>query len=261
MKWGLEPGIHRIYLIGSDALQSLETFNYAIIRRRLVDEHFILNSRSVLEMLGKEMIVNLPDWILVLGISGHGPLAQEAFNYRLADTEEIAKNSGVKLETQVGSLRSEDIQHLLNVPSSEPYWKVRRLGGCREIYFASTLDMIPEFHSLFLSEAEKSGIDSKRIGTYVQPIVQGVNTYCCFDIYYDPTQEREVTNMEKLYNEGSKKLMDAGAFFSRPPDRLSDVVYARVSPEVISAMNRVKRIFDPNSVLSPGNLCFEEVAK
>ena len=261
MKCEVAPEIHKIFLVGSDSLQSLETFNYAIIRRRLADEHLVLNSQALYEMLGEEKIDALPEWILVLGISGHGPLAQEAFDYRLADTEEIAQNSGVKLEFQVGALKSDDIQQILNSPSSEPYWKIRSLGACREVYFTSTLDMIPELYAIFLKEAENIGIDKNRIGAYVQPIVQGVNTYCCFDIYYDPTQEQEVANIEKLYNDGSEKLMGAGAFFSRPPDCLTDAIYARVSPEVISAMNRVKRIFDPNNVLSPGNLCFKEVAK
>ena len=34
-----------------------------------------------------------------------------------------------------------------------------------------------------------------------------------------------------------------------------------IKQEILSAMNHVKSIFDPNNVLSPGNLCFEEVPK
>jgi hypothetical protein len=112
-----------------------------------------------------------------------------------------------------------------------------------------------------LNEAEKSGVSKDRIGVYVQPLVQGVNVYCYFDIYYNPQDENEAAKTEKLFINSSEKLMDSGAFFSRPPDSLSDAVYSRVSPEVLSAMNRVKKIFDPNNVLSPGNLCFEEVFK
>lgn len=258
MKCEVAPVTHRIYLAGSDSLESLQAFNYAILRRRLIDEHFMLNSRCLSEMLGRDIQSSLPEWILVTGISGHGPLAQEEFDYRLADTKDVAASAGVGLELEAGNVTANDILSFLNLPSSEPYWKVRTFGGCREVSFVSTLDKMPELYTLFLNEAEKSGVDRERVGAYVQPIVQGVNTYSCFDIYYDPQQEQEASSMETLFVNGSERLMDAGAFFSRPPDALRKAIYSRVSPEVLSAMNRVKQIFDPNNILSPGNLCFEE---
>ncbi|MHA1908039.1 MAG: FAD-binding oxidoreductase, partial [Candidatus Thorarchaeota archaeon] len=223
MKCEVAPDIHQVYLSGSDSLESLQKFNYAIIRRRLVDEHFIVNSRCLSEMLGKD-VNSIPQWILVLGFSGHGPLAQEEFDYRLGDTEDIANANEIKLESKLGKVNGDDISNLLNAPSSEPYWKIRSYDGCKEIPFTSTLDMTPELYNLFLSEAEKSGIGRERIGAYVQPVVQGVNTHCCFDIYYDPQNELDVVNMEKLFVNGSEVLMEKGAFFSRPPDALRDAV-------------------------------------
>jgi FAD/FMN-containing dehydrogenase len=258
MKCEIAPAIHHVYFATSDSLKSLEAFNYEVLRRRLLDEHFVINSRCLSEMLGTDLRSSIPEWILVLGISGHGPLANDEFDYRLGDTKDIAANAGISLESKKGVLAADDISNLLNMPSPEPYWKVRRFGGCREVYFVSTLERIPELYSLFLSEAEKSGVERDRIGAYVQPIVQGVNTYCCFDIYYDSQKEQEITKVEKLFVNGSERLMDAGAFFSRPPAALRKAVYSRVSPEVLGAMNRVKQIFDPNNILSPGNLCFEE---
>jgi FAD/FMN-containing dehydrogenase len=259
MKCEVVPDIHKVYLAGSDSLKALESFNYAVLRRRLVDEHFMLNSKSLSEMLEIDKQSSLPEWILVLGISGHGALADNEFDYRFTDTKDIADNEGISLESEIGEIKSDDISSLLNIQSSEPYWKVRRFGGCREVYFISTLDKIPELYSVFVNEAKKSGVEKDRIGAYIQPIVQGVNTYCCFDIYFDPQNEQDIVNTNKLFTEGSEKLMDAGAFFSRPPDSLKDSIYSRVSPEVKIAMNRVKHIFDPNNVLSPGNLCFKEV--
>ncbi|NHJ14808.1 MAG: FAD-binding oxidoreductase [Candidatus Thorarchaeota archaeon] len=256
MKCEVAPDVRRVFLVGSDSLESLQKFNHAIIRRRLVDEHFAVNSRCLAEMLGKDIGNSLPEWILVLGLSGHGPLAEDEFDYRLTDTRDIAAQLGVKLEAKIGEIDADDISGLLNAPSIEPYWKVKSFGGCKEVYFISTLDRIPELHSIFMNEAEKSGIARSRIGVYVQPVVQGVNVHCCFDIYYDPQDESDVRNAKILYFSGSKKLMESGAFFSRPPDALRDVVYSQVSPEILGAMNRVKSIFDPNNVLSPGNLCF-----
>jgi len=261
MKCEMAPTVHDVLLAGADSLESFEKFNYAVIRRRLLDEHFILNARALSEILGNSENSKLPEWILIAGISGHGLLAQEEFEYRSADVQDIASANDISLESKIGEIKREDVQRILNVTSPEPHWKTRRHGACREIYFTTTLDEIPMLYKLFMAEAEKSGVDRDRIGAYVQPIVQGVNTYCCFDIYYNPVDAVEVENTEKLFTNGSEKLMDSGAFFSRPPDALRQSVYSRVSPEVLSAMKQVKKIFDPNNVLSPGNLCFEEVLK
>ena len=209
-------------------------------------------------MFGKDTSDSLPEWILVVGLSGHGPLAQEEFDYRLGDTNDIALETAVSLETTIGSVTGKAVLSLLNTPSTEPYWKLAPYGGCREVYFTSTLDMIESLYGLCLDEAEAAGIGRSRIGAYVQPTVQGVNTNCYFDIYYNPKVEEDIVNVEKLETAGTERLMDAGAFFSRPSVTIRESVFSRSSPEVLNAMNRVKRIFDPNNVLSPGNLCFEE---
>jgi FAD/FMN-containing dehydrogenase len=35
-------------------------------------------------------------------------------------------------------------------------------------------------------------------------------------------------------------------------------MFDRVSPEGVQTLQKVKRIFDPNSILKPGVLCFRE---
>ncbi|MHA2178981.1 MAG: FAD-linked oxidase C-terminal domain-containing protein, partial [Candidatus Thorarchaeota archaeon] len=61
--------------------------------------------------------------------------------------------------------------------------------------------------------------------------------------------------------EGSQRLMDEGAFFSRPFGIITDKVFERSSPEMVQAYRNVKKIFDPNHVLNPGTLCFKEVSE
>jgi FAD/FMN-containing dehydrogenase len=62
-----------------------------------------------------------------------------------------------------------------------------------------------------------------------------------------------------LLGKGQKKLLDAGAYFSRPYGIITDAVFEKASPLTVDAMKRVKAIFDPNNVLNPGTLCFKEV--
>ena len=49
--------------------------------------------------------------------------------------------------------------------------------------------------------------------------------------------------------------MNAGALFTRPYGELAPMVYERAAGYV-QALKRVKKIFDPNNIMNPGNLCF-----
>jgi len=59
----------------------------------------------------------------------------------------------------------------------------------------------------------------------------------------------------KLNREASIALMNAGAFFSRPYGDIAPIVYDRAANYTM-ALRRVKKVFDPNNILNPGNLCF-----
>ncbi|MHA1380777.1 MAG: FAD-linked oxidase C-terminal domain-containing protein [Candidatus Helarchaeota archaeon] len=53
-------------------------------------------------------------------------------------------------------------------------------------------------------------------------------------------------------------MIENGAFFNRPYGVWADMIYSRIQPEIVDSMKKVKKIFDPNGVLSPGVLCFTE---
>ena len=259
MKCELLPEVHDIYLIGADSLGELEPFNYALLRRRLVDEHFLLNSTTLSAALGSKR--DLPNWILVLGISGHGILAQEEFEYRTKDTLDIASDMNVNLTRTLGDLTAEDVKSLLDRPSDPSYWKYTPNGNCREVIFTTTLDRVERLYSVFSSFAGEIGFPKEQIGAYVQPVVQGISAHCGFDLYFDSENASEVKSMNALLTEGRKNLLNEGAFFSRPFGNITEAVFEQTSPEMVKAIQSVKKIFDPNNVLNPGTLCFKEVPK
>jgi len=93
---------------------------------------------------------------------------------------------------------------------------------------------------------------------YIQPINQGTSYHCEFDLYYNPSNKEETMNIKEKFLEISKKLMDSGAFFNRPYGILAKEVYKRHDDSTQMALKKVKKIFDPNNVLNPGVLCFDE---
>ncbi|RDE15496.1 MAG: hypothetical protein C4K48_04005 [Candidatus Thorarchaeota archaeon] len=257
MKCELLPDVHRIYLAGASSLDSFLDFNYAILRRRLVDEHFMLNGVNLSAALGTTM--SLPNWILVLGISGHGIIAEEELEYRTADVADIAKGTGVELVDALGGIKGTSVQSLLGRPSDAIYWKLQPKGQCQEIFFTTTLDRCQEFYESFKDTASEVGFPLDQIGAYVQPIVQGTNAHCGFDLYYNHRDDSAVEKMMLLSTKGQQRLLSEGAYFSRPYGAITDAVYERAAPGTVRAMRQVKSIFDPSNILNPGALCFKEV--
>jgi FAD/FMN-containing dehydrogenase len=52
----------------------------------------------------------------------------------------------------------------------------------------------------------------------------------------------------------SEKLINDGAFFSRPYGPWADMVYCRTTTYT-AKLKELKQIFDPNNILNPGKLC------
>ena len=265
MKCEKTPEKKEVYFIGAEELDKFKEFSYAILRRRLLDEHFILNPMAFASALKitqseiKTLRDNLPSWVLIAGISGKGILAEDEFEYRKSDTIDLANEFGLTLSDTL-FVKSSEIKDLLNKPSSEPYWKLRFKGGCREILFTTTLDRVSSFYASFLEEANGNGYSKDEIAAYIQPIVHGTSVHCCFDIYFNPNDEEEVKRADKLLEDGSARLLKEGAFFSRPYGPFTDVVFDNSSPETLKALRSVKQIFDPKNILNRGTLCFKEVS-
>ena len=105
--------------------------------------------------------------------------------------------------------------------------------------------------------AEQYNYPYSDIGIYIQPMVQGISCHCEFDLFYDPTDISEAAKIQKLYLSASQALMNSGAFFSRPYEALTALVYQK-DKETADALRKVKSIFDPNNIMNPGKLCFSQ---
>jgi FAD/FMN-containing dehydrogenase len=92
------------------------------------------------------------------------------------------------------------------------------------------------------------------MGTYLQPMVQGRGCHCEFTFFPQNGAATETARIEKLILDASQRLMQAGAFFSRPYGPWADMVYD-ACPEGVAALKQLKDIFDPNHILNPGKLC------
>jgi FAD/FMN-containing dehydrogenase len=64
-----------------------------------------------------------------------------------------------------------------------------------------------------------------------------------------------VEKVKKLYHDVAPVLLKEGALFTRPYGELAKLVYDKAAGYT-ATLKRVKKIFDPNNIMNPGNLCF-----
>jgi hypothetical protein len=143
------------------------------------------------------------------------------------------------------------VQH----PSAEPYWKQRHKGGCQDIFFLTIFDKLPELIRVMYDSANAAAYPNDELGIYLQPIVQGVNCHCEFNLFYDLENPSELTRIRKLTLNATKRLVAKETFFSRPYGESTRMIMNRDAATVV-ILKKIKAIVDPNNIMNPGKLCF-----
>jgi FAD/FMN-containing dehydrogenase len=103
--------------------------------------------------------------------------------------------------------------------------------------------------------AAKHGYPASDLGCYVQPVVFGGACHLECNFYYNPDNAEEMNRIKNLYAEAAQAALDMGGFFSRPYGPVADMVYQR-STDYTAELKKIKKLMDPNNIMSPGRLCF-----
>ena len=257
LKLELLPSIQKVYHFQSENIQDLLDLQYELLKYRLCDELVILNNMNLACLLKhtqqeiSELVRNLDKWNLIFVISGRGPLAKDKISYLEGDIDDIRAELGLKFSEPNVEISHKQILQFFSEPCVKP-WRIRLRGAYQDILFLTSFEKIPKFISLMEANYKKD------FGIYIQPINQGTSYHVEFDLYYDPEDNNNINVIkEKILGVGIQ-LMDNGAFFSRPYGLWAKEVFFHQSTETINAMKKVKKIFDPNNVLNPGVLCFDD---
>jgi FAD/FMN-containing dehydrogenase len=256
------PSLEEPYLVGYSNLDELLEFLYWILRRRLVDDCMLLNSTTLAHIIAKKypkeyesVEDSLPPWVLFFSICGYKYFPEEELNYRTEAVVKIAKELKMEPLKALGRASAFELLKMLHKPSEEPYWKLRDKGSCYDIFFITTYDKLSEFIGIMNGIAEKCDYPASNMGIYIQPIVQGVNYHCEFNLFFDPKKPGEEDKIRRLSEAAFEALANRGAFFSRPYGPWADMAYRR-DAETTIALRKIKDIFDPNKIMNPGKLCF-----
>ena len=258
----LLPELEQPFLVGAPQRTKLVDLAYWLIRMKLVNECFLLNNTDLAAIMAKKWPADyqdikdsLPRFILFYTVAGYHYSPEERVSTQIKAIKDICKQVGVEPAKAVGKVSANEILKTVQKPSDDPYWKLRYKGACQDICFISTYDQQMRQIGVMYDRADRFRFPQSDIGIYLQPMVQGTSCYCEFNLFYDPTNPREVARVKTLYAKTTEALMTVGAFFSRPYDNTARMIVNQNAAHV-AALNKVKGVLDPNHIMNPGKLCF-----
>ncbi len=269
LKIEYQPKIDKILLAPVRELDYAIEFVYRILRIRVGQECLLLNNINLATIIAddwprefEKLRASLPPWTLILVISGLQRRPEEKIHYEEQALGEILRNEFPEIHlaedlSGVPNLGRKLLPMLRNPwPERVTYWKQRYKGGCQSLFFIAKPARASEFISRVEETAARHSYPVADIGGYLQPIEHNRACHLEFTFFYDPASRSEVERVRSLYAEAAEVLLSAGALFTRPYGKeLSRLVYQRAA-DYTMALRRVKKIFDPNNIMNPGNLCF-----
>jgi len=264
--WGsvrceLLPAARSYFFIPSEKLEDLVEFCHKLERVRLGDEVFVLNSALAAQLFVQEgspmkaLQEGLPQWCVVVGLSGAAFYPEERVQVQEKDLKELAQKYSLSVLPALPGVAHAQVTQALYGCSPEAYWKLAYKGGNQEIFFLTTLDRAPAFVKTVEAIANDLKFPTTDLGVYIQPQHQGVSQHVEFNLPYNPACEKEVAKIKAIFEKASEALLSQGAYFSRPYGAWAAPVYNR-DATARQVLKVVKDILDPNGVLNPGKLCF-----
>jgi FAD/FMN-containing dehydrogenase len=253
----LLPSIEDPHLLGASSTEALIPYVYDVERAMLGEQSFVLNRQAAAMLMatGDELRfisvrASLPAFVCLQNIAGFERLPDERVAYQRHDIGEHATRHGLQLEQALGELSAADLLARAGGPCGESDWRCGREGSCLSIFFLTTLDRANDMIQLFTDCAREHGVREEDIGLYIQPIVQNHGCHLELMVPYKSAWADVAQRMRRLEEQAVARLLDAGAFFSRPYGT-ADRVFAK-NPANFLLIGQVKSLFDPNRVLHRG---------
>jgi FAD/FMN-containing dehydrogenase len=256
------PKLEEPFLAGSTKLDKIMDAVHWLIRRRLVNECLVVNNTNLASIMARngagdiqQTKASLPPWVLFFNIAAYDYFPEERLAGQTKDMLEIMQRVGLGVVKTLVSITAVELLKTVQKPSAEPFWKLRYKGACQDIFFITIYDKLDELIKVMYDAADASGYPASDIGIYLQPIVQGVNCHCEFNLPYNPESPEELNRVKELSAMATKSLIAKGAFFSRPYGEHARFIMNR-DAATVAALKKVKAIVDPDNIMNPGKLCF-----
>jgi len=262
------PTLTKTFFIPANRVEDLIDPLYRLLRRGVCYECLLLNNINLATILTDtwpqqftNLRATLPPWtiILVSGALKRRPEEKIAYQEEFLRDMMSTYYGNLKLLTTLPGLPAVEkrIPEMLRKPwpKDKTYWKHAYKGGCQDLMFITTLNRVERFIPAVIEVAAKYQYPASDIGGYIQPVQDGHACQLQFNFYYNPDDESEKERIRSLYTEAAAAVLDRGAYFNRPYPAAARMVYEKYA-DYARLLKRFKKLFDPNGILNPGNLCF-----
>ncbi len=261
------PKVNKTYFLPFNDVQEAVEVVARVQRRMIGAECLILNNVNLAAILARQwpgdfnsLRATLPPWTLILVLGGGVRFPEEKIEYEEDALREVAKELSITdLPDSVPGVPGvkKQIADMLRSawPKEKPYWKLAYKGSCQDLFFHTVLGKAEYFAEIIGEVAVDHDYRLGDIGFYIQPVVYGGACHFESNFYYNPDNAQEVDKIKDLSAEAAEVALDAGAFFSRPYGDVADMVYERTA-SYTAELKKVKKLMDPNNIMSPGRLCF-----
>lgn len=262
------PRINKVLFAPTKDLSNMMEFLHRILPRRIGQECLLLNNLNLASLVAERwpedfetLRKTLPPWTLVIVLSGLARRPEEKIAYEENFLQDVLRNEFPFIELS-DNLKGfpgigDRVFAILRKPWAETgtYWKHQWKGGCQSLFFITKPETTAAFMETVDWVAAVHGYPIEDIGAYIQPIEHNRACYMEFDFFYDPSDLPAGEQVRRVYREAAMELMQQGALFTRPYGELAKMVYERTA-SYTWALKKVKKVFDPNNIMNPGNLCF-----
>jgi FAD/FMN-containing dehydrogenase len=256
------PKMEEPFLIGSSNLHKIMDMVRWLIRLRLVNECFVLNSTDLATLMAKGKAAeyqaikgSLPPWIIFYNVAAYDYLTEDRIKWQVADIKDLSQRIGLEPVQSLGKVSAFELLKTVQSPADDFYWKTPSGWACHDIFFLTNIQKTGPCIDAMYDLVEAAGYNTANLGVYVQPVVQGVNYHVEFNLFYNPADKAETAKVKRLSVDAVRKLMDKGAFFNRPYGEIAGMVMNR-DAATVAALKKVKAILDPDNIMNPGKLCF-----
>jgi FAD/FMN-containing dehydrogenase len=255
------PKLEVPYFVGASSLSQITEMLHWLVRLRLANECLVLNNINAAALMAQStkeyqtLKETLPRWVLFFNTAAYDYFPEDRIDGQIEDMLAVTQRIGVEAVATLGRLAAADFLDVVRQPSAEPYWKTRVKGACEDIFFITVYDQLDAQIKAMFEAVDIVGLSASDIGIYLQPLVQGVNCHCEFNVFYNADNRSETDRVKRLSTLAIRSLTNQGAFFSRPYGPNVEAIMNRDAASV-NALRKIKAITDPQNIMNPGKLCF-----
>ncbi len=260
------PAVSKAVFFTSDDLSDLTAPLYEMGKRYVGLERFIVNDVTLAAILGDNKLKSsLPGWTTInvlMGLPIGSPDDMVDYQFSYVQNQLRAKFPKIAIAEKLKGAPAgteEKLPEMLRKPwpENKVFWKHAAKGNCQELIFTTLLSKTPHFTAILKNIALEHSYPVEDIGVYIQPLEDMRACQVSFMLPFDDKNEAESKNVQRLYRQAIIEVLNEGGYFNRIYDGIGDVVYTL--PRVQGYMRqirRVRKLFDPNGIMSPGKLCF-----